>query len=58
MSTLIDAFALHDMASQQPPLLVAKIRARVQGAAVVPQHEIADTPSVRVDELILLDVVK
>jgi hypothetical protein len=46
------------VAPQQAPLLVAEIGASVQGAAVVPHNKIADAPMVRVNELILLDVLE
>src|SRR5579863_7341835 len=49
--------ALNSGAKHQPPLGRGKVGAGVRGAAVVPQQEIADAPSVLVDELALLRVV-
>ena len=46
------------MAAQQAALLVAEIGAGMERAAVVPEDEIADAPFVRIDELILLDMVE
>src|SRR5579862_3224835 len=50
------AVACNDMAPQHASLLVAEIRAGVQGAAIIPQYEIAHTPFMRVNKLILLDM--
>src|SRR4051812_16529539 len=47
----------HD-AAQQPALGAGEIGARMQAAAIVPQHEIADAPFVAVDELRLLDMLE
>src|SRR3954469_17302745 len=53
-----DAVAFNDMASQQAPLLVAEIGAGMQRTAIVPENEIPHAPFVRIDELILLDMVE
>jgi hypothetical protein len=45
-----------DVASQHAPLLIAEISAGVQGAAVIPQNEVAHAPFMRVNELILFDM--
>ena len=45
-------------AAKQAPLTRIEIRARVQGTAVVPQHEVTRTPNMFVDKTPLLLVVK
>src|SRR5262249_43187247 len=50
--------AFYGRAQHQPPLGRGKVRARVRGAAVVPEEQIAEPPDVLVDKLALLGVVE
>src|SRR5262249_11452143 len=52
-------FALDGAAAQEPPLLLRKVGAGVDGAAVVPHQKVAELPDVLEDEFTALtDFIK
>src|SRR6476660_9615331 len=58
-TSLVQPFAFDRAATEQPALLLGKVGPRVDGAAVIPHHEIAELPYVLDDEFApLADLVE